>query len=135
MLYAIFFGSILSILWFLVERLFFSEKSKKMSGLTGIVDLTELSHVVIFDEPREKELIEMHVFRQSGNWERTSRFTTIQEAIYEVEKLFGRIKEPSVRIWANEKSVLDVRRPYGSLNGRNAGNKIWGCSLQLAEAN
>ena len=103
------------------------------SGRTGVVPLDDLPDVLAIVEPSPQQTILMSVFRQSGNLDREYLCEDRETAIGETNKLFRRMKEPSVRIWENLENVCDVRRPYGSSRGTREGKKIWGVELRLVE--
>ncbi|GEM_PF-6073796 len=86
---------------------------------------------VVLCEPASGSCIEFTVFRQSGNFERQTVFYSRSEALSSANKLFRRAKEDSVRIWKNEETILDIRRPYGSLKGTREGRKIWGVDIRI----
>lgn len=105
--------------------------ASKGRGETGVFCLEELPEKLILASPDDTYSFEITIFRQSGNIERALYASSKEEALREVEKLFRRMKEDSVRIWANHETSFDVRRPYGSLNGRREGRKIWGCQVAV----
>lgn len=127
MLYAIGAGLLLGLLSMLVVR---PKSLSKDAGPTGVFVLDELANRLLLDELETGQIFEITVFRQSGNFERAIYAQSKDEAVKEIEKLFRRMREDSVRIWANQSTACDVRRPYGSLNGRREGRKIWGCQVE-----
>ncbi|WP_299875856.1 hypothetical protein [uncultured Sulfitobacter sp.] len=126
MLYAIGAGLLLGLLSMLVGP----KSLSRDAGPTGVFELGELANRLLLDELESGQIFEITVFRQSGNFERAIYVQSRDEALKEIDKLFRRMREDNVRIWANESMVCDVRRPYGSLNGRREGRKTWGCQVE-----
>ena len=127
MLYAMLIGAALGIL-----SLFFKKpRSAEHTGTTGVVERSKLDDAVLIGKSDPRQAISIHVFRQSGEWERSFTCEDRHVALAEVQKLFNRLQEPSVRIWKNDQKSCDLRRPYGSAKGSREGRKIWGCFLEL----
>lgn len=103
------------------------------TGTTGVIAISGLQNSLLLNEPNHSQALQVTVFRQSGNFERAYLCNNRQDALNEIQKLFGRMKEPSVRIWKNTPTTSDVRRPYGSAKGAREGRKIWGCEVQIVD--
>jgi len=127
MLYAIGFGLLLGLLSLLFGGL---KPSSKGVGPTGVFRLGELPQKLLLDELDDGHVFQIVIFRQSGNFDRALYAHSKELALREIEKLFGRMREDSVRIWTNQTTACDLRRPYGSLNGSREGRKIWGCQIE-----
>lgn len=126
MLYALMIGAVLG-----VFSLFFRKPSTAESkGTTGVVERSKLDNVMLLRKRVPKQAISIHVFRQSGELERSFTCQDRHVALAEVQKLFNRLQEPTVRIWKNDETSCDLRRPYGSSKGLREGRKIWGCLLK-----
>lgn len=127
MLYAMAIGALLGVLSLFLKK----PNSGGSKGTTGVVDRSTLDSVVLIGRHDPRQTISVHVFRQSGEWERSFTCEDRQVALAEAHKLFDRLKEPRVRIWKNDEKSCDLRRPYGSSKGTREGRKIWGCVLEL----
>lgn len=127
MLYALAIGAIFGIL-----SLFFKKPGGTGSnGTTGVVEASKLGGALLIGKRDTQQAINIYVFRQSGEWERSFTCEDRHSAMAEVQKLFNRLQEPTVRIWKNDEKTCDLRRPYGSSKGSREGRKIWGCRLEL----
>lgn len=128
MIYAVVIGAVLGLL-----SLFFRKPGSTGSkGTTGILERSRLGDVILIGKHNPRQAISIHVFRQNGEWERSFTCEDRHVALAEVQKLFNRLQEPTVRIWKNDETSCDVRRPYGSARGSREGRKIWGCLLEIA---
>ena len=115
----------------LFKVIFRKPTDRKQAGKLGIFSLSDIGTILLIGEPSEGQMIVLHVFRQSGNWERSIECGGREPAINEVKKLFNRLDEDQVRLWENSVLSVDVRRLFGSFKGRNEGKKIWGCKLEV----
>jgi hypothetical protein len=97
----------------------------------GIRAIGELHSILLIMQSAEPQDVELTVFRQSGNLERTEVYSSVESALKAAMIIFARMKEPTVRIWANECLFVDIRRPHHSARGSNEGKKIWGVSLRI----
>ena len=132
MLIAISVGALLAIMSMILGRVLRKSSTTDRVGKIGIVAIEALNNILVLDQPAVGEAVVIHVFRQSGNSERSFVCASKEEALSEVRELFNRMQEPTVRIWTNRATSCDIRRPYGSFRGRSEGKKIWGCKLEFA---
>ena len=128
---AVVIGAGLGVLSVLFRLIFRRQTDLKATSRLGVVKLSEIEAVLLLADPSEHQALVMHVFRQSGNLERSIECQGRDVALHEVTKLFNRMREDKVRIWENNANSADVRRPYGSFRGRSEGRKIWGCKLEV----
>lgn len=133
MLIAISVGAFLAVMSMVVRRVLGKSAETGRLGKTGVVPLEALNDTLVLDEVPLGKAVVIHVFRQSGNAERSLVCASRAEAFSEVRKLFNRMQEPTVRIWTNGSTSCDIRRPYGSFKGRSEGKKVWGCKLEVAQ--
>ena len=131
MLYAVLAGAALYLIGSELKSIFRKPGTVGAKGVTGVLDRSKLEEAMLIGKRDPQQPIHIHVFRQSGEWERSFTCEDRQVALTEAHKLFNRLKEPSVRIWKNDEKLCDLRRPYGSFKGTREGRKIWGCVLEL----
>ena len=116
-------------LWFVIFRYTRSEKLRY--GHTGVVNLDEISNLMVLREPRENEAIRVAIVRQSGNEQRALGVLTVEDGLHEVHKFFNRKQDDKVRIWRNDSKHFDARITYYHGRGRKEGKVVSGITLEV----